>query len=119
MDVYCDRIHLNDTGEGLFHKPPATLAVTLPVRLVLSQLCLQILIICSYPNAITQCWVNKYGGLEVMPSIVLQKLLDKAVAFNENCPEDLKAVLENLRKEDRARGILWDDLEFGHIWVRS
>ncbi|UKZ61690.1 uncharacterized protein TrAtP1_002946 [Trichoderma atroviride] len=70
---------------------------------------------CSYLIAITKCWVNKYGGLEVMPSFVIQKLLDKAVAFNENCPKDLKAALENLLKVDRARGSPWDDLEYGPI----
>lgn len=54
--------------------------------------------------------MNEYGGIEVMLSFMIWKLLNRAVAFDENCPKELKAALENLLKDDRAWGSLWDGL---------
>lgn len=58
--------------------------------------------------------MSKYGGLEVMPGYSVQSLLDRAVAFDENCPNDLKAAQQNLRREDKARGGPWNFSELKH-----
>jgi hypothetical protein len=46
----------------------------------------------------------------MMPSFVIQDMLDRAVAFDENCPKELKAAQEKLQKEDRARGSPYSQL---------
>jgi hypothetical protein len=71
----------------------------------------QILIVyreCEYLIAITKCWINKYGGLEIMPGCVIQKLLDKAVASNEDHSQELKAAQKALQKMDEFRGGSWN-----------
>lgn len=49
-----------------------------------------------------------------MPGYSIQSFLDRAVAFDENCPNDLKAAQQNLRREDKARGGPWNFSKLKH-----